>query len=127
GILITILLALALFVGASSCSDTFLTLSPTDMIVEDNFFLSVADAETALMGVYGVIQPEPGFTNVNDAADVEWSITGDMYEMDGSAGRVAIHSLALPATNGMFLNIYTTAYQGISRANMVISKVANME
>lgn len=122
-----ILLAISLFFGATSCSDNFLTLSPTDMIVEDNFFLSLSDAETALMGVYGVLQTEPGFTNVNDAADVEWSITGDMYEMDGSAGRIEIHSLALPATNGILLNIYTTAYQGISRANMVISKVANME
>src|SRR5690606_35149471 len=40
-----ILLAISLFFGATSCSDNFLTLSPTDMIVEDNFFLSLSDAD----------------------------------------------------------------------------------
>ena len=116
----------ALLSSATACSDSFLTLSPTDILVEDKFFTSISDAEAALVGVYGALQKEEAFTNVRDAADIEWAISGDMYEMDGSANRIELHSLAFPSTNTILRDVYTAAYLGISRANTVIAKVASM-
>lgn len=110
----------------TACSDGFLTLSPTDILVEDKFFTNISDAEAALMGVYGSLQKEEAFANVRDAADIEWAIAGDMYEMDGSANRIELHSLAFPSTNTILKDVYTAAYLGISRANIVIAKVTGM-
>lgn len=110
----------------TSCSNEFLSLSPRDILVEDKFFSNISDAEAALNGVYGSLQKEEAFTNVRDAADIEWAISGDMYEMDGSANRIELHSLAFPSTNTILRDIYTAAYIGISRANIVIFKVSNM-
>ncbi len=110
----------------SSCTSDFLTLSPKDVLVEDKFFMSISDAEAALVGVYGSLQKEEAFGNVRDAADIEWAISGDMYEMDGSANRIELHSLAFPSTNTILRDMYTAAYLGVSRANMVITKVSLM-
>lgn len=91
-----------------------------------SFFTSISDAEAALIGAYGALQKEEAFTNVRDAADIEWAISGDMYEMDGSANRIELHSLAFPSTNTILRDMYTAAYLGISRANVVIAKVSAM-
>ena len=117
----------ALVVANTSCGDKFLSLSPTDIIVEDKFFTSVSDAEAALMGVYSSMQKEEAFTNVRDAADIEWAIAGDMFEMDGSANRIELHSLSLPSTNTILRDVYNAAYLGIGRANVVIGKVQSMK
>jgi len=109
-----------------ACSDDFLSLSPKDTLIEDEFFLNISDAEAALTGVYATLQKEEAFSNVRDAADIEWAISGDMYEMDGSANRIELHSLALPSTNTILRDVYSAAYQGISRANVVIAKVVGM-
>lgn len=79
-----------------------------------------------MIGAYGALQKEEAFTNVRDAADIEWAISGDMYEMDGSANRIELHSLAFPSTNTILRDMYTAAYLGISRANVVIAKVSAM-
>lgn len=110
-----------------ACSDDFLSLSPKDTLIEDEFFLNISDAEAALTGVYATLQKEEAFSNVRDAADIEWAVSGDMYEMDGSANRIELHSLALPSTNTILRDVYSAAYQGISRANVVIAKVIAME
>lgn len=117
----------ALLSTATACSDSFLSLSPTDTLVEDKFFANISDAEAALVGVYGSLQKEEAFSNVRDAADIEWAISGDMYEMDRSANRIELHSLVFPATNTILRDVYTAAYIGIGRANMVISKVSGMK
>ncbi len=116
----------ALLSIATACSDSFLSLSPTDTLVEDKFFMNISDAEAALIGVYGSLQKEEAFSNVRDAADIEWAISGDMYEMDRSANRIELHSLVFPSTNTILKDMYTAAYLGIGRSNMVISKVLAM-
>ncbi|MCY4779028.1 RagB/SusD family nutrient uptake outer membrane protein [Sphingobacterium sp. UT-1RO-CII-1] len=119
-------LLLSVALTTVSCSDDFLSLKPTDIIIEEEFFKNTSDAEAALMGVYSTLQKEEAFSNVRDAADIEWSMSGDMYEMDGSANRIELHSLTLPSTNTILRDVYTAAYYGISRANLVIHKVQEM-
>ncbi|GEO07287.1 membrane protein [Adhaeribacter aerolatus] len=116
-----------LLATTASCSEDFLTLQPKDVLTDANFFLTESDAQAALIGVYDNLQKEPTFTNFADAAEIEWAMSGDMYEMDGSAARIEIHSLNLPASNTIITNMYSGAYQGIGRANMVINRVSKMD
>ena len=110
-----------------SCGDKFLTLTPMDVLTDANFFLTESDAQASLTGIYAVLQREETFSNVRDAADIEWAMAGDMYEMDGSANRIELHSLSLPSNNTILRDVYQGAYQGIGRANIVIDRVAKME
>src|SRR5690606_26373958 len=92
-----------------------------------NFFQTESDAQQALTGVYGQLQPNETFGVSIDAADIEWAMSGDLYEMDGSAARIEIHSLALPASNTKIRDLYMQTYVGVSRANFTISRVGKME
>lgn len=120
------LAVVALSTTMAACTEDFLTLTPKDLLTEANFFLSESDAQAALNGVYSVLQREETFSNVRDAADIEWSISGDLYEMDGAVARIELHSLSLPPTNTHIRNAYDGAYQGIGRANIVIGRVGQM-
>src|SRR5690606_21073659 len=111
----------------SACGNDFLTLTPRDRLTDENFFLTQTDAESALIGVYGQLQPNETFGVSIDAADIEWAMSGDLYEMDGSAARIEIHSLNLPASNTKIRDLYSQTYIGVSRANFTISRVAKME
>lgn len=111
----------------SACGNDFLTLTPRDRLTDENFFLTQTDAESALIGVYGQLQPNETFGVSIDAADIEWAMSGDLYEMDGSAARIEIHTLNLPASNTKIRDVYQQAYLGVSRANFTIDGVAQME
>lgn len=111
----------------TSCGDDFLTLSPKDQLTDVNFFKTESDAQQALTGVYGQLQPNETYGVSIDAADIEWAMSGDLYEMDGSAARIEIHTLALPASNTKIRDMYQQTYTGVSRANFTISRVSQME
>ncbi|WP_118195573.1 RagB/SusD family nutrient uptake outer membrane protein [Albibacterium indicum] len=111
----------------SSCGDEFLTLTPKDQLTDLNFFQTESDAQQALTGVYGQLQPNQTYGVSIDAADIEWAMSGDLYEMDGSAARIEIHTLALPASNTKIRDMYQQTYTGVSRANFTISRVSQME
>ncbi len=117
----------ALTLGTMSCGDDFLTLTPKDLLTDVTFFLTESDAQAALAGVYSVLQREETFSNIRDAADIEWAISGDLYEMDGAVARIELHSLSLPPSNTHIRNAYQGAYQGIGRANVVIGRVGEMK
>ncbi|KQS33875.1 RagB/SusD family nutrient uptake outer membrane protein [Dyadobacter sp. Leaf189] len=110
----------------ASCGDQFLTLTPKDVLTDANFFITESDAQASLTGIYAILQREETFSNVRDAADIEWAMAGDMYEMDGSANRIELHSLSLPSNNTILRDVYQGAYQGIGRANIVIGRVSAM-
>ncbi|MGO3654394.1 MAG: RagB/SusD family nutrient uptake outer membrane protein [Sphingobacterium sp.] len=111
----------------SACGNDFLTLTPRDRLTDQNFFLTETDAQSALIGVYGQLQPNETFGVSIDAADIEWAMSGDLYEMDGSAARIEIHTLNLPASNTKIRDVYQQAYQGVSRANFTIDGVSQMD
>src|SRR5690606_39720825 len=101
--------------------------SPKDQLTDANFFLTESDAQSALTGVYGQLQPNETYGVSIDAADIEWAMSGDLYEMDGSAARIEIHSLNLPASNTKIKDLYSQTYLGVSRANFTISRVGRSE
>ena len=122
---IVMLFTITLFLSA--CGNDFLTLTPKDTVTESAFFKTQEDALSALAGVYATLQDEAAFANVRNAADIEWAMTGDFYEMDRSANRIELHSLRLPANNTILRDVYSRAYIGISRANVVIGRIPDMD
>ena len=111
----------------ASCGKDFLTLTPTDLLTEESFFITSTDAQNSLNGVYAALQSEQSFDNVRDAADIEWQMSGDLYGMDGNLDRVTIASLILPPSNTIIRDVYQSAYQGIGRANITIERVSAMK
>ncbi len=110
----------------TSCTKDFLTLTPKDILTDANFFKTESDAQGALTGVYGQLQPNETYGVSIDAADIEWAMSGDLYEMDGSAARIELHTLSLPASNTKIRDVYSQTYLGVSRANFTISRVGKM-
>lgn len=119
-----VLICFSVIFGLNGCGDDFLSLTSKDTVTESGFFLTEDDAQSALIGVYATLQNEAAF--MRNAADIEWAITGDLYEMDRSTKRIELHTLQFPANNTNLLDVYNMSYQGISRANVVIDKVAEM-
>jgi len=111
----------------ASCKDQYLDLVPTDVLTNANFFQTESDAQSALIGVYAQLQPEATFGNLIDAANLDWTMSGDLYEQDQNTPRVQLEMLSLPADNTYTTQLYAGLYQGISRANSVIEKVDQME
>ena len=125
--IITSLLVSFLVVLTTSCGDRYLSVIPTDVLTDANFFKTEADAQSALIGVYGQLQPEATFGNLIDAANLDWTMSGDLYEQDQNTPRVELEMLSLPANNLYIAQLYSGLFQGVSRANFVIERVGKME
>ena len=119
--------AFVLIITMASCSDKYLSVVPTDVLTNANFFKSESDAQSALIGVYGQLQPEATFGNLIDAANLDWTMSGDLYEQDQNTPRVELEMLTLPANNLYITQLYTALFQGVSRANFVIERVGKMD
>ncbi|MEX2404782.1 MAG: hypothetical protein WD625_11660, partial [Balneolales bacterium] len=77
-----IFIGLTLMITLSFCSDEFLSLGPEDTLTEVNFYQTEDDAQAALHGVYNRLSLPEVWGNWANTAEIEWGITGDMYEMD---------------------------------------------
>ncbi|KAA2242675.1 RagB/SusD family nutrient uptake outer membrane protein [Chitinophaga agrisoli] len=115
-----------LLIAMASCTSDFLTVTPKDVLTDANFFVTAADAESALIGAYGQLQEESTFGNVVDAANLDWTMSGDLYEQDQNTPRVELEMLSLPANNLYIEQMYTGLYRGVARANFVISRTGKM-
>ncbi|MBE7169286.1 MAG: RagB/SusD family nutrient uptake outer membrane protein [Williamsia sp.] len=110
----------------ASCSDKFLEQTPTDVLTNANFFRTESDAQSALIGAYAQLQSESTYGNVVDAANLDWTMSGDLYEQDQNTPRVQLEMLSLPADNLYIGQMYSALYQGVSRTNFVITRVGQM-
>ncbi|RAJ93144.1 putative outer membrane starch-binding protein [Larkinella arboricola] len=124
---ISSLIVIFLLVLTTSCGDKYLSVIPTDVLTDANFFKTEADAQSALIGVYGQLQSEATFGNVVDAANLDWTMSGDLYEQDQNTPRVELEMLSLPANNLYIGQMYSALFQGVSRANFVIGRVSQMD
>ena len=119
--------ALFLALGTlASCSDKFLEQTPTDVLTNANFFRTESDAQSALIGAYAILQSESTYGNVVDAANLDWTMSGDLYEQDQNTPRVQLEMLSLPADNLYIGQMYSALFQGVSRTNFVITRVGQM-
>ena len=119
--------AVVLIISITSCGDKYLSVVPPDVLTDANFLKTEADAQSALIGVYGQLQPEATYGNLIDAANLDWTMSGDLYEQDQNTPRVELEMLTLPANNIYITQLYTELFRGVSRANFVINRVAVMD
>ena len=121
------ILIIAIFV--SSCEDTF--LSPELVSAEDgeSFFTSDAELELAVIGMYDGIQGVNAleFSGENNGIQNEYYVTemrSDNTRTKSSEGESAqFESYALESTNGIVLNYYSSFYNVVYRANLVLANL----
>ena len=116
-----------LLVATVSCRDKFLTITPKDVLSNENFFQTEADAQSALIGAYAQLQSESTFGNVVDAANLDWTMTGGLYEQDQNTPRVDLEMLNLPPGNFYIRQLYSGLFDGVGRANFVLDGVEKMK
>lgn len=106
-----------------SCED-FLNREPLDQLTTDNFYNTIAEAEKALLSVYSPMQ------------DQEWNSKGWMITEIPSDNTQAggtdpdftpIDNFTVAADNIPIANFWAIRYQQVTLANVVISKVNEME
>jgi len=125
------ILALAfLSVQLYSCSDEFLSPAPISAIGGDSFFANEKELETAVINMYDGIQGVNSSTqsNSNNAIQSEFQVTemrSDNTRTKSSEGEPAqFENFSIESTNGIVANYYTSFYNVIFRANLVLENLA---
>ncbi|RNC66408.1 RagB/SusD family nutrient uptake outer membrane protein [Proteiniphilum sp. X52] len=119
-----ILLLIALF-AHSSCSD-LLTEEPASYYKKENFFISPANAEMSIIGIYDV------FAKLEHYGQFEMAFhsSDDTYYIQGTATdntRRDISHYTLSSANQWVEQVWSHKYQGLDRANFAISGIESME
>ena len=127
-ILVLSLLACAL--SFTSCSDDDINQKPYDAIEVGDYFKTEADFTNALNGVYkGFAQSGyyAGLSNASDLVSVG-DIMADNLILDPNGRRAGqrAHTWSYNS-NSVPTDIYSTSYNIISRANMILSNVDNLQ
>jgi hypothetical protein len=124
------ILLLASMLMLTNCSEDFLSTPSLTQPAGDQPFNSVNDVHLALNGVYSVLQSNsmyggnlngfqgyPGYDGLGDNAFNQYKWEGLGIFMEGS----------LTPASGPVLSHWNDLYQGISRVNLVISKLNQVE
>jgi hypothetical protein len=118
----------ALSFGLTGCKD-FLDLKPLDNRVEQNFFKTESDANEALTSVYDVLQ---WHTNAGGGGFSPDPLLSDIASDDSFAGggsrsdapeMIHIDQHKISPTNSLIRTYWSNHYNGIYRANLLISKL----
>jgi hypothetical protein len=106
-----------------SC-ENFLEEKPYDFIGNANFYKTEGDANAALNGAFGALQPQQYFGRTS------WLVTelsGDLLRVNASlADRDNLYAQTFDASNGEIGNWWNNSYNLINRANDVIKNVPNI-
>lgn len=118
----SVLLAALLF-GASGCSKAYLDVQPNNIITTENFYRTQEDAIAAVTSAYTPIQGM-----YNGSAWHIGDIMSDDTDLGGGGGGDGIETaeldnFTLTPFNPIVNIIWSQAYQGIFRSNIVLEKV----
>ena len=108
----------------SSCKKDFLTLYPEGNLNEGNFYKSTQDFQQAVNGAYGPLRDI-----ANNAYWMDEMRTDNAYfdynsKDRGNAATENLVTFLDDANNGITLNRYQADYNGISRTNVVLDRLA---
>ncbi|MBK8877928.1 MAG: RagB/SusD family nutrient uptake outer membrane protein [Haliscomenobacter sp.] len=119
---------LALLIAPMSCTQDFIEVEPKGQFLSENYYADKDQAFSALVGVYDVLRKNTGgFENLvsmmNAGSDDQVAGGGGASDGAGIQGfsNFTINSTIMPAS---FWNDY---YQGIFRANTLLSKLPDTE
>lgn len=119
--------AMALLMFMCSCSN-WLDVDPVSNIPSDNFYKTPTEAEQALIGVYSGLLPIPEYTwNMCELrADHIWNGQAEESNAQRDYFDIFTYSPNLPLT-GMLNKAWLAYYKIISRANLLIEKMADTD
>lgn len=122
---ISLLLAGALLTG--SCTKDFLDLLPEGSIPQENFFRNTAEFQQALTGAY---VPLRDIANVAFFMD-EMRSDNTHYDYNqqdrGGLGYEQLGDFLDDASNAVVYTRYSAAYNGISRTNVILDRIENID
>lgn len=119
----------------TSCND-FLEPEPNSAIGSDNYYTSVEELESALMGAYDAIQGESTYDkDENHGVQYEYYVTEmrsgntatKIADPDDFSDAGQFESFDVLPTNGLVANYYSSYYQVIFRANVVLENLGNVD
>lgn len=109
-----------------SCKKAFIELNPIDQSTIANSFVTPADANLAVMGIYDALQTG---SYGEDMASLTELITDDATVQPsrlGSAANIDLRELEyvqLTSQNGYLQSRWNSLYKGIARANLLLEKI----
>ena len=109
----------------NSCGDEFLSPTPLSFVGGDSFFKSEKELNTAVIDMYDAIQGINSFSSGdNHGIQIEFQLTemrSDNTKTKSQEGEQAeIESYNIEATNGVVADYYSSFYNVIYRANVVL-------
>jgi len=119
---------------AASCSD-HLEPTPSSAITSENYYTTIDELETALMGAYDAIQGDGSYDkDKNHGVQYEFYLTEmrsgntatKIADPDDFSDSGQFESFDVLATNGLVANYYSSFYQVIFRANVVLENLGNV-
>lgn len=119
---------------ATSCSD-FLEPEPSSSITSQNYYTTIDELETGLMGAYDAIQGDGSYDkDSNHGVQYEFYITEmrsgntatKIADPDDFSDAGQFESFDVLPTNGFVANYYSSYYQVITRANVVLDNLGNV-
>ncbi|MGR3811170.1 RagB/SusD family nutrient uptake outer membrane protein [Jiulongibacter sp. NS-SX5] len=112
----------------TSCGDSYLSPQPTSGITSGNFYQNASEVEAALINMYDGIQGTNS-TNTSDNHGVmyEFYLTemrSDNTQTKSSEGEAAeFESYTITPNNGIITDYYSSFYNVIARANVVLENL----
>lgn len=118
-----------------SCSD-FLEPEPSSSITTDNYYTTAAELETGLMGVYAAIQGINS-SDKDENHGVQWEFYVTEMRTDNTSTKSPdsedasdagqLESMDVLPTNNFVGNYYTSYFQVIYRANVILENIGVVE
>src|SRR5690606_2017397 len=112
---------LVIFAAFSACNG-ILELTPDSELTEANFFITAADMDGAVLGIY---------SNYQARFPRDWTISEMLSDNTYRTGYFNIggidelNNLSITSENPLFASFWQSCYQGIFRANSVIFYIDN--
>lgn len=117
-------LIIALVIGLTACSDSFLEKLPTDSTVEENFYKTPEDAYEGLVSVYDALQVDyDGFTNYIIISEI---VSDNCYSGGGTGDADNGLDVFRPRFDA-FAPIWKKYFMAIYRANVLLSKLDDVD
>lgn len=119
---------------ATSCND-FLEPSSSSAIISSDYYSTIEELETALIGAYDAIQGDGSYDkDENHGVQYEFYITEmrsgntstKIADPDDFSDSGQFESFNILATNGIVSNYYSSFYEVIYRANIVLENLGNV-
>jgi hypothetical protein len=121
-------LTLGLLLLSSSCKDSFLEPKPKGTDLEANYYRNQQEAFNGLVAIYDMLGSQDGLISKAGAMN---SASDDFRAGGGGAGDIVAYQAVsdyrlLNATTGPQTNLWAKNFSGIFRANILLSKLANI-